>query len=309
MTGRPNSIAVIIPTYNSMAYLRETLDSVSLQTLRPDEILVNDDASTDGTPDFAESYATELASGQTRPMPPIRVFRRAGQRQTGSRNYAATQTACEWIAFLDHDDLWEPHKLERQMAELAKHPDADLCYSSLVTFTQEGDRTEIQHPPLVPPADQIQSALFQSTTFLPSTVLVRRQRFLDVGGFNTRYRVAEDWELWVRMLNAGFHFVAVQEPLVRFRVHSSNQSRTAHEFPGEAVEILKRHVLPNYPPGTRWLRYNQTRSAHDSAVAQAMRQNGDGRCKWLMLRSLARFPFNDPHRYKMFAHMLIQGPR
>ena len=98
-------------------------------------------------------------------------------------------------------------------------------------------------------------------------------------------------------------------PLVRFRVHQNNQSRTAYEFPEEAVEIMKRHVLPNYAPGTRWFHYNQTRSAHHSAVAQAMRQNGDPGCKWMMLRSLARFPFNDPHRYKMFAHMLLKGPR
>ena len=75
----PNSIAVIIPTYNSMRFLRETLDSVLAQTHPPTEILVNDDGSTDGTPDFAASYS-----------PLVRVFRRANQRQAASRNFAAT---------------------------------------------------------------------------------------------------------------------------------------------------------------------------------------------------------------------------
>lgn len=310
MIGGPNSIAVIIPTYNSMKYFRETLDSVFLQTLQPDEILVNDDASSDGTPDFAEQYGPEFARQHGRTVPPIRVFRRGpGQRQTGSRNYAATQTECEWIAFLDHDDLWEPNKLERQMSELARHPEADLCYTSLVTFTQEGERIEIQKTPLVPPADGIRKALFHSTTFLPSGVVVRRRRFLETGGFDTKYKVAEDWELWLRMLKAGFRFAACPEPLVKFRIHPNNQSRNALASLDEAMDILKRHVIPMQPAGTRWLYYMKTRSAHESAAAQAMRLNRDPQCKWMMLRSLARFPFNDFPRYKMFAHMLLKGPR
>jgi glycosyltransferase involved in cell wall biosynthesis len=309
MPGGPNSIAVIIPTYNSMKYFRETLDSVFLQTLPPDEVLVNDDGSIDGTPDFAERYGAEFSAAHGRPVPPVRVFRRGGQRQTGSRNYAAGQTACEWIAFLDHDDLWEPHKLARQMAELAAHPEADLCYSSLVTFTQEGDRIEIQTTPLVPPASGIRKALFHSTTFLPSGVVVRRKAFLATGGFDTKYRVAEDWELWMRMLNSGMRFAAVEEPLVKFRIHPNNQSRNALASLDEAMDVYRRHVLPQHPPATRWLQYARTRSAHESSAAQAMRHNKDPQCKWMMLRSIARFPFNDLPRYKMFAHMLLKGPR
>jgi glycosyltransferase involved in cell wall biosynthesis len=310
MPGGPNSIAVIIPTYNSMKYFRETLESVFLQTLQPDEILVNDDGSTDGTPDFAERYGAEFSATHGRPVPPVRVFRRSGQRQGASRTYAAGQTECEWIAFIDHDDLWVPEKLERQMAELAR-TGADLCYSSLITFEQREDGSVAEEEPArVPPASQIRPALFHSTTFLPSGVVVRRASFVAAGGFATGYTIAEDWELWLRLLRAGVRFCAcVEPPLVRYRIHPHNQSRNAVMSLNEAMQVYRLHVLPQYPAATRLFHAAKTRSAHESAAAQAMRFNKDPQCKWMMARSIARFPFNDLPRYKMFAHMLLKGPR
>lgn len=283
-----------------MRFFRETLDSVLNQTLLPDEILINDDASSDGTPEFAETYTERFGRG--RRMPVIRVFRRGGQRQAASRNYAATQTTCEWIAFLDHDDLWAPNKLERQMEELEK-TGADLCYTSLVTFKRNGDEIETTDTPRVPSPEKLQEALYHSTTFLPSSVVVRREKFLASGGFATHYTIAEDWECWLRLYRDGLKFAACEEPLVRFRVHAGNQSRNALKSLDEAMEVYGRLVVPYLPPATRWLTYRRTRSAHEYAAALAMRHNGDPRQIRMLLTSLATFPFNDPHRYKVLAHM------
>lgn len=294
------SIAVVIPTFNSMRFFRETLESVLQQTLLPDEILINDDSSTDGTADFAQNYAERFGGG--RPLPRIRVFRRGGQRQAASRNYAASQTQCEWIAFLDHDDLWKPEKLERQMKELER-TGADLCYTSLVTFRQERDGIVVSTTPVVPSPEKLERALYHSTTFLPSSVMVRRSKFLAAGGFAMHYTIAEDWECWLRLYRNGLKFAACQEPLVRFRVHPGNQSRNARKSLEEAMEVYGRLVVPYLPRQTRWLIHRKTRSAHEYAAALAMRENRDPEQISMLLTSLTTFPFSEPHRYKVLAHM------
>ncbi|GAC1656501.1 MAG: hypothetical protein NVS9B15_17700 [Acidobacteriaceae bacterium] len=301
------TIAVIIPTFNAMKFLRETLDSVFGQTCLPDEIVINDDASGDGTPEFAESYGRSMLALNPS-APKIRVLRRGGQRQAKSRNYAATQTDCEWIAFLDHDDIWEPTKLERQVAEL-KRTGADLCYASLSTFEQVGSEVVVRPTPPVPSASCIREALYHSTTFLPSSVLVRRAKFVESGGFNTELTIAEDWELWLRLYHSGVKFAACEEMLVRYRIHSNNQSRNALKSLEEAMAVYRQHVLPHHPSLTRWLTYRRTRSAHEYAAALALRNNGDPRQIGMLASSLATFPLSEPHRYKVLAHMMYMRLR
>jgi glycosyltransferase involved in cell wall biosynthesis len=291
------SIAVVIPAYNASKYLSDTLKSVLAQVLPPDEVLVIDDGSTDNTAEIARNFA-----------PRVQVFTRPNARQGASRNFGATQASSEWIAFLDADDLWEPNKLERQMQELAAHPEADLCYTSLISFTEDGDIPVPKMPP-VPPASALRKSILHRTTFLPSSVVVRRATFLNFGGFALGYSVAEDWDLWLRLHNAGIKFAACVEPLVRYRIHANNQSRSAIVSLNEAMEVYARLVLPHYSAATRWFHYRKTRSAHESAAAQAMRFNRDPQCRSMMARSLLRFPFNDLHRYKMLLQMLFNRPR
>ena len=290
-----NTIAVIIPTYNSMKYFKETLESVLHQTLPADEILVNDDGSTDGTPAFAESYG-----------PPIRVFRRANQRQSASRNFAATQTRCEWLAFLDHDDLWEPNKLQLQIEELTRNPTADLCYSARVNLYEEGGTFRLGDFFAVPAASDIRRALFVNTTFMPGSVLIRRTTFLAFGGFNPSIKLVEDWDLWLRLLHSGVRFAARQEPLLRMRFHAANQTNDALAALEERKEIYRRLVLPHLPRSTRWLAHQKSQSGQESATAYVLRKIGDPWNLSMMATSILRWPFNDPHRYTVLAHMLYK---
>ena len=289
----PPSIAVIIPTYNSMKHFKETIESVLNQTLLPDEILVNDDASTDGTPDFAESYG-----------PPVRVFRRANQRQSASRNFAATQTQCEWLAFLDHDDLWEPNKLERQIEELDRNPGADLCYTARATLVEEDGISRPDKVFAVPPADDILRALYINTTFMPGSVLIRRTTYLAFGGFNPSITLVEDWDLWLRLIHSGVKFAACREPLLLMRLHAGNQSNKAIAALAEQKEIYRRLVLPHLPRLTRWLTHQKSQSGQEAVAAGILRDIGDPRFLSLMATSIARYPFAPLDRYKIMAHML-----
>jgi glycosyltransferase involved in cell wall biosynthesis len=287
-------VSVVIPAYNASRFIAATLESVLAQTFPPAEIIVIDDGSTDSTAEIAESFG-----------PPVRVIRRNNSGQAASRNFAVQQASCEWIAFIDADDLWDPCKLEKQKMALAETPGAELCYTARVCFEQTGHdciRPTLTIP--VPPARQIRKALSRSTTFLPSSVVIRRSVFLDAGGFNSHYKIVEDWDLWLRLLSAGVVFTACTEPLLLYRTHEASISRRADVALAECIEIYRNHVYPRLPLATRWFRFNRVRSQHEAVAAMVLRSNNDPRSLSIMLSSILRDPVHYPHRYKVLAHML-----
>lgn len=289
------SISVVIPAYNASRLLPATLESVLRQTLKPAEILVIDDASTDNTADVAEAFGA-----------PVRVIRRPHSRQAASRNFGAAEATSKWIAFVDADDLWEKDKLEKQMLALEAKPEASLCYTARQCFEQHGEelRKTILIP--VPRAEGVRKALYRNTTFLPSSVVVRRSTFLSSGGFDTRYTIVEDWDLWLRLLHSGISFAACQEPLLLYRMHSGGVSRRADVALQESLEIYRRQVLPHLPPLSGWLRYNRIRSEHEAVASMVLREGGHPGYMGVMAASILRDPFHYSHRYKVLAHMLYK---
>lgn len=131
-------LSVVLCTYNGAAYLRPQLDSLLAQTLLPDEILIHDDGSTDDTLAIAREYAAR--------HPFIRIVSHAAPHGINPNFFAALQAAQgEYIAICDQDDLWEPTKLEKQMAALqtaqAAHPEAALpllCACLSRPFSDDG---------------------------------------------------------------------------------------------------------------------------------------------------------------------------
>jgi glycosyltransferase involved in cell wall biosynthesis len=290
---RQMSISVIIPAYNATRFIRETVESVLQQTLPPDEVLVIDDGSTDDTASIAESFG-----------PPVRVIRRHNVKLAATRNFGVQEARSEWVAFLDADDLWQSNKLERQMEELSRHPEADLCYTGRVLLLQELETTRLGKVVPVPPADEIRQALYRNTTFLPSSVMVRRSAFLAIGGHDTKFKSVEDWDTWLRLLHAGTKFAACPEPLMLYRIHSNSTSHNAIPALLEAKEIYRRHVLPQLPRNTRWIAHLKSQSGQEASAAFIMRSVKDPGYLSMMLLSILRYPFNEPHRYKGLLYML-----
>jgi len=288
------SLSVVIPAYNSSNFIVETLGSVLRQTLAPREVLVIDDGSTDDTAAIAESFGS-----------PVRVIRRWSNSGQGTcRNFGVQIATSEWIAFVDADDVWEPDKLEKQIAELARYPGADVCYTGRVEYIQNGRSAKFGRVLSVAPAGELRESLFRNTSFLPSSVVIRRSIFLQSGGFDTRFTIVEDWDLWLRLLHAGTRFVACDAPLVWYRIHPNSVSRKALVALDEKSEIYRRHVVPHLPTRGRSTRANQQRSEHESCAAYTLRDLNDPRCLRLLACSIARSPFYDPIRYLALGHML-----
>jgi len=121
-------ISVIIPTYNSAAVIRMTLDSVLRQTVAPAEILVLDDGSTDETISILNSY-----------KPRVTIFRQTNRGVAAARNELCRRADGDFIAFLDHDDLWHPRYLEIQSQSFAMNPEAAAFFTRQHDFYGLGD--------------------------------------------------------------------------------------------------------------------------------------------------------------------------
>jgi glycosyltransferase involved in cell wall biosynthesis len=120
-------ISVVIPAYNAARFLPRCLESVFAQTLKPDEVIVVDDGSTDNT----AALAAELGA---------RIISRPNSGPAAAKNTGIRNASSEWIALLDADDMWAPEKLERQAACIQS--DTVLVYTGIRIFDDNGVRGE-----------------------------------------------------------------------------------------------------------------------------------------------------------------------
>ena len=190
MTGMPR-VSVVIPAYNAAAHIAEALASLRAQTCKEMEVIVVDDGSVDRTAEI-------VVQG----FPEVRCIRQANGGASSARNRGVQEARGEWVAFLDADDAWHPDKLRAQLALMQRHPEVRLCRTL-------GSETPLTDVATLPdgrdglPAHELFTSLaptLMNPYFTTSTVMVRRDAFLAVGGFDTSLKIAEDIDLYLRIL-------------------------------------------------------------------------------------------------------------
>ena len=127
MTPAFAEVSVVIPTYNRARWLPGAVDSILAQSSPPAEVVVVDDGSTDETPAVCRGLRS-----------PVRCVRQENAGAAAARNRGIREARCEWVAFQDSDDLWNPEKLEVQWAALARHPEAGWCISGFSVIDEAG---------------------------------------------------------------------------------------------------------------------------------------------------------------------------
>lgn len=207
-------VSVITTTYNGATYLRETIESILGQTLKSFEYIIIDDRSSDDTVKIIQSYAD----------PRIRFIQNNNNLGISeSRNAGFRMARGQYIATTDQDDLSAPDRLERQVRHLEANPDISVA-ASRVNIIFHGvlqvDPMPIQDHPLL-----VHFALFfgrHNTTY--SSLLFRKSFIVENNlYFRPRYRYAEDYELFSRVVEYGC-FSILPESLVSYRKHQSNNS-------------------------------------------------------------------------------------
>lgn len=197
-------VSIVMPTHNSGAFLEEAVASVRAQTITDWELLLVDDASTDGSADLARNLQVV--------DPRIRIFLKAeNQGPAVSRNIALEHARGRYIAFLDSDDLWRPKKLERQLA-LLRCGTARLVYSAYEKVDESGRATGRV---IRVPARVDYAGLLRATVIATSSAMIDTERTGPVRMPELRKR--QDYGLWLSLLRDGGHALAVEEPLMYLR--------------------------------------------------------------------------------------------
>ena len=243
------SVSVIIPVYNRGARVRATLDSVLAQTLAPLEIIVVDDGSNDDSAAWIEAnYETK-----------IRVVRQQNGGVARARNRGLQAAQGEFVAFLDHDDVWHPTKLERQFKALQDEPQAALCWCLWREIEENGSEREAGQRLFDQPFWRGRSGhVFDD--FIPKNVLlsasvplIRARCLRAVGGFDPATQPSDDWDCWLRLARH-YPFVFLNETLLDYSWHSHNQSQDEIAmWKGSQRALIKHWAILWNKPRVLWL--------------------------------------------------------
>ena len=208
----PPEVTVVIPTRNRRTVLMRTLASALAQEDVDVEVVVVDDGSSDGS----DAAVRELED------PRVRVVRRdSATGVAAARNAGITAARGEWVAFLDDDDLWSPHKLRRQL-DAARG--ADFAYTAAVFVTPGLAPIRVRSAP--DPAELLERFPYTNPVAAGgSTVIARTELLRRLGGFDERLFQLCDWDLWWRLAEAGSG-AACDEPLVAYVIHSGSMRLT-----------------------------------------------------------------------------------
>ena len=222
-------ISLIIPTYNCGHLLPAAVESAWAQTLPPDEIIVVDDGSTDGTGRMVPT----LGAG-------IRYVRQHNRGPSAARNLGAALARSELLSFLDADDVLLPTALEEMHARMVSSPalglvtadmsaigpQGELLFESWLRHHGQGHRLEAwANRPIPHPLFELLSNNFVAT----SVTLMRRRQFLEENGFRTDLHFGEDLELWARIARTR-DIVCIDHPLGLRRMHDTNSTRNTENL-------------------------------------------------------------------------------
>ena len=226
-------VSINLCCHNAERFLEETLQSIFAQTYTDWELVIVNDGSTDGTEAIIQRH---LASG--RPLVYVPTTRNIGLG--AARALALQQSSGEFIAFIDHDDVWMPHKLACQLPLFERHPRVGLVYSDCLNVWETGYRFR-QFAKLRPCAGEVFRDLWVQYPVSIQTAVVHR-RVLDGMDepFDARFRVLEDLDFVLRVARR-WRLAFVDEPLVRVAMRRESATRTHRDqFPIEMRAILEK---------------------------------------------------------------------
>jgi glycosyltransferase involved in cell wall biosynthesis len=213
-------VSIVMPVHNGAQYLREAIESALTQDYAPLEVVVVDDGSTDETPALLDGFGARI----------VRI-RQPNSGAAVARNTAIAACRGEFIAFLDADDLWLPHKLRTQMEYLQQHPEVDLVSSHWTVQVAEQPVAGIGHSvqsatsmrDTPEPSAWIYNELLMDCIVHTTTVVMRRRLVERIGLFDVTLRRGQDYDYWLRASRVTpIH--RLPQALSVYRLHESNST-------------------------------------------------------------------------------------
>lgn len=209
------TVSVIIPTYNRHELVREAIASVLAQSFSDFELIVVDDGSEDGTAEAVREF------------PEVRYVYQPNRGVSAARNHGVFLSTGALIAFLDSDDLWQPQKIEQQVKFLIECPEAQICQTEEI-WLRNGVRVNPHNKHRKAGGDIFARSL-ELCLVSPSSVMMRRELFERMGGFDETLPACEDYDLWLRIA-ATTPIHLIETPLVIKR--GGHVDQLSHQFWG-----------------------------------------------------------------------------
>lgn len=223
-------ISIVMPAYNAVPYIGETLDSVFQQTFTDYEVIVIND----GSPD-----TVELENALDPHLNRIRYLKQKNLGAGAARNEGLRAAQGELIAFLDADDLWLPTYLEQQV-EFLRQGSFDLVCADAMHFGDSpwaGKTFMEAFMASAPPAGEItfRGLVSAEQSLITSGIVARRAAIVEVGLFDETLRNSQDFDLWLRLARHGARLAYQRQVLLRYRCHEDSLSgdevnRTARQL-------------------------------------------------------------------------------
>lgn len=212
-------VSIVMPAYNAAAFIAESIGSVQQQTFAEWELLVIDDASVDDTCEIVKAIRSEDTRIKLHTLP-------ANQGAGFARNIGIKAATGDFICFLDADDLWKPHKLEKQL-QVMQEEQVNVCYSSYELINQEGQNLNRQIKAL----EYLSFSKLKKANYIGNLTGIYK-----AGALGKIYcpliRKRQDWGLWLLAVEKAGHARGIQEPLAIYRQRRNSIS-------GNKVEMLK----------------------------------------------------------------------
>jgi len=229
-----NDISVIIPTLNRCEFLKRALHSVLKQTLKPREIIVVDNGSTDKTFEMISSS-----------FPSVIYLKQTKKGVSASRNKGILNSKSNWLAFLDSDDVWSHNKLEKQMAFNTKNKNRfRLIHTNEIWYRNGKFLNQLKKH------KKSGGDIFKNSLILccisPSSALINKEIFNEYGYFDEDLEVCEDYDLWIR-ITAREEVGYIDEPmLIKHGGHSDQLSKKFWGMDRFRIFSLEKNLKNNW---------------------------------------------------------------
>lgn len=201
-------VSAVIPAYNAEKFLIETIESVLAQTYENIECIVVNDGSIDGTANIAKSFGDK-----------IRFIEKPNGGVSSARNLGIEKANGELVAFLDADDLWLPHKIEKQVEIYRQNKNVGLIYSSVRIVNETGE--VIGEAEQKFDKDALERILcLETPVYLTMTGVVPKKVFETVGGFDEKLSTSADGDMACRIA-LEYELAPIEQPLALYRQHGN----------------------------------------------------------------------------------------
>ena len=221
------NISVIIPTFNRKVTLKRAIQSVVMQSYNPYEIIVIDDGSDDGTKEWLKDN-----------FPNVKYIYQMNSGVSSARNKGIKFARGDWIALLDSDDEWLPSKLKDQANEIELNPAAKFLHTNEI-WIRNGVRVN-QMKKHKKYGGYIFEKCLDMCRISPSSVLIKKDIFDEIGMFDETLKVCEDYDLWLRFASKyPVHFL--DQPLIKkYGGHSDQLSKVDDGIESYRIRSLKK---------------------------------------------------------------------